>query len=265
MHDFYKILGLEASASPDAVRQAFRRLAREWHPDTSTAPDATSRLQLINEAYAVLKNPARRKAHDGELRARLRQPKAEAPLAWRPVRCCECGKLTAQPRMLQFRQVVSFVVWSKVDVISGVFCRRCAARVGLAASARSSLFGWWAVPLGPLFTLGVLVGNATGGRRSEHVDRRLALLNAESFLRRQEFPLALALASKVHAETTGPEQRQAERIMDIARVGARGLDELSLADAWKPQTSYLLSHLSMMLWPVLALIAAFALRAELAP
>jgi hypothetical protein len=64
MADFYKILGLSHRAGPAEIRSAYRRLARKYHPDISSSPDANAQFAKINEAYHVLINPVRRAAYD---------------------------------------------------------------------------------------------------------------------------------------------------------------------------------------------------------
>jgi molecular chaperone DnaJ len=63
-HDYYEILGLGRSASEQEVKRAFRRLARELHPDVSELPDADERFRKVAEAYEVLSNPERRELYD---------------------------------------------------------------------------------------------------------------------------------------------------------------------------------------------------------
>ena len=62
--DYYEILGVERDASDDDLKGAFRRLARQYHPDVNDAPDAEDRFKEINEAYAVLSDGERRAAYD---------------------------------------------------------------------------------------------------------------------------------------------------------------------------------------------------------
>ncbi|HMN77369.1 MAG TPA: DnaJ C-terminal domain-containing protein [Burkholderiaceae bacterium] len=62
--DYYKVLGVERGASDDEIKKAFRKLARKHHPDVSKAPDAAARMQDLNEAYDVLRDPEKRAAYD---------------------------------------------------------------------------------------------------------------------------------------------------------------------------------------------------------
>jgi len=68
--NYYEVLGVERSATEQEIRDVFRRLAREQHPDRYRGPDkgdAERKFQTLTEAVNVLTNPARRKQHDNEL------------------------------------------------------------------------------------------------------------------------------------------------------------------------------------------------------
>lgn len=63
--DYYKVLGVDKTASQDDIKKAFRKLARKYHPDLNPDdPSAKEKFQAINEANEVLSDPEKRKKYD---------------------------------------------------------------------------------------------------------------------------------------------------------------------------------------------------------
>ncbi|MEV6780931.1 DnaJ C-terminal domain-containing protein [Streptomyces sp. NPDC051098] len=62
--DYYDVLGLQREASEEEIQQAFRTLARKYHPDVNKDPQAEERFKEINEAYSVLSDPKTRQRYD---------------------------------------------------------------------------------------------------------------------------------------------------------------------------------------------------------
>jgi molecular chaperone DnaJ len=62
--DYYEILGVPRNASSDDIKAAFRKLARQYHPDVSKEANAEERFKEINEAYGVLSDPEKRRRYD---------------------------------------------------------------------------------------------------------------------------------------------------------------------------------------------------------
>lgn len=65
MKDAYRTLGIPPTATLDEAKQAYRRLARRYHPDVSTEPDAEARFKEISAAYEAIKNPPPQNSHTG--------------------------------------------------------------------------------------------------------------------------------------------------------------------------------------------------------
>src|SRR5579859_1222517 len=70
--DYYELLGVARGADEGEIKKAFRRLAREVHPDVSEAPDAEERFREVVEAYEVLSNAETRELYDRYGHAGLR-------------------------------------------------------------------------------------------------------------------------------------------------------------------------------------------------
>jgi curved DNA-binding protein CbpA len=62
--DLYAVLGVDAAVSDDQIRRQYKRLAKTYHPDLNPDPEAGARMKAINEAYAILGDPARRALYD---------------------------------------------------------------------------------------------------------------------------------------------------------------------------------------------------------
>jgi|FaiFalDrversion2_1042247.scaffolds.fasta_scaffold00211_2 DnaJ-class molecular chaperone len=88
--DYYRILGVPRNADSKQINEAFRRLARQYHPDVNKDPQAGEKFKEINEAYQVLSDPEKRRRYDQMLELRERGipwesfagPRAEGPGEW---------------------------------------------------------------------------------------------------------------------------------------------------------------------------------------
>jgi curved DNA-binding protein len=72
--DHYQTLGVARHAPADEIKKAYRKLARQHHPDVSKAADAHGRMAAVNEAHEALSDPERRAAYDEQLKRPPPQP-----------------------------------------------------------------------------------------------------------------------------------------------------------------------------------------------
>lgn len=70
--NYYQILQVDPAAEPEVIRAAYKRLSIKYHPDTNPSAGSHQRMQELNEAYQVLKDPARRAHYDLYLSGRPR-------------------------------------------------------------------------------------------------------------------------------------------------------------------------------------------------
>jgi molecular chaperone DnaJ len=85
--DFYRVLGVERNASTAAIRRAYRRLAKEYHPDSARGASVEA-FQQLQQAYETLTDAERRQRYDESL-----QLNRFAPLSWSFVRSPAAGDL----------------------------------------------------------------------------------------------------------------------------------------------------------------------------
>ena len=62
--DYYEVLGVPRTADAEEIKRAFRRLARQYHPDVNKSPEAEAIFKEINEAYEVLSDEQKRALYD---------------------------------------------------------------------------------------------------------------------------------------------------------------------------------------------------------
>lgn len=62
--DYYEVLGVAKDADAEEIKKAYRKLARQYHPDVNKAADAEEKFKEVKEAYDVLSEPQKRAQYD---------------------------------------------------------------------------------------------------------------------------------------------------------------------------------------------------------
>ncbi|TRX76299.1 curved DNA-binding protein [Pseudomonas mangiferae] len=80
--DYYQALGVAPDADEKTIKTAYRKLARQYHPDVSKAPDAEEKFKEVAEAYEVLKNAEKRAEYDDLRRYGGERERFQPPPGW---------------------------------------------------------------------------------------------------------------------------------------------------------------------------------------
>jgi hypothetical protein len=227
---YYARLGVEPSVTQDTIKAAYRRLAKQLHPDKNSSPEANARFQALTEAYQTLSDPEARNAYDA-LRYTVAKDKPKSkPLE--PICCSKCGKTTAQPRATVFTYAVSAVLVTFRKPIQGIYCSACARKLSFKASLISAFAGWWGLPWGPIVTVASIFRNAMGGHYSRSTNENLLWFNALAFLSKGNFPLSCALAQQLQTASDNEIAIGAVRLMDQLRELGVSKTSPSLKNPW---------------------------------
>lgn len=129
--DYYAILGVSRSATEEEIRRAYRALARRYHPDSRTEDSATTLFHEIQAAYAVLSNPATRRAYDRQ--------RAEAGLSDELALSWEITASRSQCSALYPEQVLYLLV--EIQAATGARGERLPLNLCLAIDRSTSMQG----------------------------------------------------------------------------------------------------------------------------
>jgi DnaJ domain len=244
---YYSQLGVAPSASAEAIKAAYRQLAKKLHPDIDRDAGAKARFQAVNAAYSTLSNPELRGAYDA---LRYANP---APLARdhkeevEPICCSRCGKITAQPRSLVFYRVVSLILVTMRHPVQGIFCSACAHRTALYASFVSAVVGWWGFPWGPIWTIGSIFNNASGGKNSSAVEEKLIWYNALAFLSKGKLAISYALAQQSRRAEDSQIAISALKLIEYLQAAGVPATSRALKNPWGPRARTWLMHLGLLI------------------
>lgn len=310
---FYAVLGVAPTASAAEIKSAFRRRAKDLHPDRNPDPGAREAFHRLTAAYEVLSDSTRRTAYDSRRSggasgsggadrqhsrhtaapgsrsgAAPRQPRDGTPprdptRAYRqtqartqprppprpdatvrgatargaapPLSCCCCGKVAAQPRVVEFITVTGTLRHTREQVQEGVYCRACADRTALKVAARCWLTGWWSLT-GPLKTVHALGIALRGGRLPRQRNHSLLMQQARAFLAQQDPMMAHAVALQAQMfAPDGVSRLHTDQLLAQIRAAAPGQTLPPLKDRWRGASPLQL----LQLLPVYAVVVLLAL------
>jgi hypothetical protein len=227
---YYRILRVAPSASQEAIKQAYRAMAKALHPDLNRGQDTTAAFQAVNEAYGVLSDPSQRAAYDQTGSATPPPMPTQAARAGtpppvyqvEPYTCVDCGCVSPKLRHIKYTQVVSYLIGSYKTNIWGVFCEACASKRLTKASLVTGVFGWMSVP-GLFYSAHALGRNLTGGQQQNLINLEICTRQAVYYFSRGDRANAQIAATDAQAFAGGvnegwwndDEKRRARELIPI--------------------------------------------------
>ncbi|MFN7898239.1 MAG: J domain-containing protein [Synechococcaceae cyanobacterium] len=138
----YELLQLPPNADAQELRQAFRRLSKRYHPDTTPLPadQAQEAFRRLQQAYAVLSDPQARRAYDNRRRAAL--PLPVPPLQTPP----PLPRRMAEPRPVPVRRALSGGEWFALSLLAVALVLSMVLGIGVAWARGAELVrqpSWW--------------------------------------------------------------------------------------------------------------------------
>jgi uncharacterized protein YgiM (DUF1202 family) len=247
---YYAQLGVAHTASAAEIKQAFRRLAMQAHPDRHPSTAAQETFKQLVQAYEALRHPVKRAAYDAQC---IDIPAAAAAggkpsKVLEPIVCVSCRRIPIQPKYVIFYEVISLIVTTIRSPIQGIYCRKCADQRVLRATFLTCLLGWWGIPWGPFYTVHALVHNLLGGSRPGDTNARLLAYQARYFASTGRTFLARSLATM--ALELSADQRLSASLRPLLSAAEEGLSRRPMSrikHAWESRGSAFLVQSALLL------------------
>jgi len=119
----YEVLQVDAAADQEAIDAAYKRLARKYHPDRNSDASSTEKMQQLNVAYGMVRNPDRRRQYDLDCRADARRARREQRERKSEVPAPQ-PKLTGRPGLISQMLKTGGTVVATLAVALGVYLWR---------------------------------------------------------------------------------------------------------------------------------------------
>lgn len=219
----YETLGIPASSTQQEIKNAYRKLIFEHHPDRNSSPEAQEMAARLNEAYGILSDTRKRAMYDawiGSIGSQENQfydsaPENVAQSEPLPdIRCTKCGCQDTSIRLTLMQYVISVVIMTFKRGAAGIWCSRCRASEARKWSSLSLLLGWWGFPWGIIYTLEAIYANIFGGIQPKHENAILLRIMGFSYHSRGQNGKAVECLEESLKLENDPETR---RLLDYIR------------------------------------------------
>lgn len=190
----YKALQLPHTATEAEIRAAYKRLARDFHPDRNPSASASTSFQRIREAFDVLGDPSARAEYDAISVANGPGGAKHEGLA--KLACGKCGLESPDLRFVVLYRAYSVLLYSSKEPLPGILCPTCAASAALRSNIFTMLLGWWGFPWGPIYSIHALASNSFAGVKPPEINAKILTYQATAFATTGDLPTANRIAHR---------------------------------------------------------------------
>ena len=209
MSTYYEILNVKISATQKEIRNAYVRQIKKYHPDLFPNKDeALSYTQLINEAYAVLKDTVKRFEYDNKLQFEGKTQKEYTANEKQDYstnenenekiqhfQCDICGKKDSSLRVTLFIYVYGILYFTWKKGWGKILCNKCRIKYAILWNLHVWFLGWWSF-YGFFYSFEALFKNIKGGVLPEQDNASLLAILAYDFYLNQNYEEAYKAISK---------------------------------------------------------------------
>jgi hypothetical protein len=190
----YNALQLPHTATEAEIRAAYKRLARDFHPDRNPSASASTSFQRIREAFEVLGDPSSRAEYDAISAGSGTGGTSHGGLA--KLACGECGLESPDLRFVVLYRAYSLLFFTSREPRPGIFCPKCAEAVAFRSNIFTMFLGWWGVPWGPIYSFHALGTNSFAGVKPPEINAKILTYQATAFATTGDLPTANRIAHR---------------------------------------------------------------------
>jgi hypothetical protein len=241
---YYELFEISPDASAEEIKEKYKKLIFDIHPDRNSSASALEKVKLLNAAYEILKDPIKRTQYDISIKYQEHSDNVSSHADNKTqhqsesidfIKCSKCNQITAQPRYIIFYYTLSFLILTQKKPDHGIFCRQCADRVGARCTLITWIMGWWGMPWGPIYSIESLFYNLRGGIRPRDVNIKILAYQVAAFIQHGKLELAIALAKDSLKSFKVGDEESSQYLKDVCSFDAVG-NSIKLKSSWSKIT-----------------------------
>ena len=231
--NYYTLLGITPKATLAEIKSAYRAAISKYHPDVNAAPNAENLTAILNEAWAVLNDSAKKAQYDAGLDAKSqgsvgppasgvqKGPPVGVPVAM--LDCEKCGAEDVHQRFVVFHRVATFIIFTYITTTAMRLCTNCRSHEAWSSALHTAFFGFWSIPWGVLNSIKALYIAIKGGSMDKRSNAAMLGYLANAYAQRGNNDAAVT--ALVACNRFQRNKMISDAAESFKKIGAKVLDE----------------------------------------